>query len=685
SVAESPFNRKTDRGNKSLPNPRIFGEEHSCLHLQVSSTVTLAGTAGTPVTASIATTTGWLRIARVGTTVNTYYSTDGVTWVSVQSTTFVSSTLRVSLLMLSNGGIGTVTWSDFGVTGGTVSYPVSGVYTSPVYDAGQSVAWSSITWDAMTPVGTSVLFQVAVSNSATGPFTYVGPDGTSGTYFTLSGTSLPTLSGRYCSYQATLTGGGTATPTLNRVDVLYGGTNPSTEIAYSYDAAGNMVGKVVEQPGISTISETRTVNNLNQITTNTIVNGPNAGVWTYSWDLSGNLTQQQNTSTGDIWMYAWDDDNRLLAVTLPASLGGAVVSYTYDSLGRMLTRMLSTDPGPTTFAWDGMDCIQETSPTGVVTTYNVVNGVLMSFGRSSSGAAYDSAHYDDDYYAGTIVGQPHADAISSIRNITGDAGNVVVTFDTDAYGNPLPSTNTSLLYGGWGYRYVGGLGVRWDSDTGLYYMRQRWYDPTLQQFISRDPLRGYSHVYAYVSSNPSTFTDPRGLWGPGGRGNYLPPPNVPTTTPTGSPLDRYPQLSNDPLFRQWFALLSPKCQNVFRRMVQATTDDYNSYGAPGPVAGAEWLLTLGNYGVPCADRARNLTNRFDSIPGFKECFDSQINYIDGGLHVNVFVETRDQAWWNTPISGTVVFDSYFNFVAFGTKDLFPRTPLPKHFKKCDCQ
>lgn len=52
-----------------------------------------------------------------------------------------------------------------------------------------------------------------------------------------------------------------------------------------------------------------------------------------------------------------------------------------------------------------------------------------------------------------------------------------------------------------------------DADNGPLYMRQRWYDPTLQRFISRDPigLRGGANLYAYADGNPSTWNDPDGL------------------------------------------------------------------------------------------------------------------------------------------------------------------------------
>ena len=56
-------------------------------------------------------------------------------------------------------------------------------------------------------------------------------------------------------------------------------------------------------------------------------------------------------------------------------------------------------------------------------------------------------------------------------------------------------------------------GHEFDAATGLYYMRARYYDPTLGGFISRDPI-GYddgANLYAYCGDNPATYADPTGF------------------------------------------------------------------------------------------------------------------------------------------------------------------------------
>ena len=50
-----------------------------------------------------------------------------------------------------------------------------------------------------------------------------------------------------------------------------------------------------------------------------------------------------------------------------------------------------------------------------------------------------------------------------------------------------------------------------DSDTGLVYLRARYYDPATGQFLTRDPLVGQTReAYGYVNGNPLNATDPTG-------------------------------------------------------------------------------------------------------------------------------------------------------------------------------
>ncbi|MDX2106841.1 MAG: RHS repeat-associated core domain-containing protein [Candidatus Melainabacteria bacterium] len=55
-------------------------------------------------------------------------------------------------------------------------------------------------------------------------------------------------------------------------------------------------------------------------------------------------------------------------------------------------------------------------------------------------------------------------------------------------------------------------GQRYDSETGLYYMKARHYDPKTRRFLQPDPI-GYGdglNLYQFAYDNPNNFTDPLG-------------------------------------------------------------------------------------------------------------------------------------------------------------------------------
>jgi hypothetical protein len=118
-------------------------------------------------------------------------------------------------------------------------FPTSGTFVSSLKDANPSMGavphWDTLSWNATTPAGTNVQFQAAASNNPGGPFNFVGPDGTTGTFFT-SGGSLAQFNGnRYLEYQASLTSSSsTATPAINDVTVCFQDV-PTTTTAITSD------------------------------------------------------------------------------------------------------------------------------------------------------------------------------------------------------------------------------------------------------------------------------------------------------------------------------------------------------------------------------------------------------------------------------------------------------------------
>lgn len=87
--------------------------------------------------------------------------------------------------------------------------------------------WDTVSFTANIPAGTTLGLQAAASNSLAGPFNFVGPDGTAGTFFS-SGASLAQFNGnRYLKTKALFTTtSGTLTPALNDVTVCYTNATP---------------------------------------------------------------------------------------------------------------------------------------------------------------------------------------------------------------------------------------------------------------------------------------------------------------------------------------------------------------------------------------------------------------------------------------------------------------------------
>jgi hypothetical protein len=164
---------------------------------------------------------------------------------------------------------------------------------------GSSANWTTLSWTATTPANTSVKFQAAASNSATGPFTFVGPDGTAATFFTTSGASLAQFNGqRYLQYMAYLgTTDNTVTPTLSDVTVC--------KTVVDCAAAVPSITPSQAQVCVSSVGNTAT--------------GP-AGMTTYAWSITnGIITGGTNTQT--VTYTAGASGNVGLTLTVTTSSG----------------------------------------------------------------------------------------------------------------------------------------------------------------------------------------------------------------------------------------------------------------------------------------------------------------------------------------------------------------------------
>jgi hypothetical protein len=118
----------------------------------------------------------------------------------------------------------------------STGFASSGTYVSSLKDAnpapGATPTWLTISWTASVPAATTLRFQAAASNSAAGPFTFVGPDGTASTFFG-NGDSLAQFNGmRYLKYKALFdTTDSSQTAVLNDVTICYQDVRAATTLA----------------------------------------------------------------------------------------------------------------------------------------------------------------------------------------------------------------------------------------------------------------------------------------------------------------------------------------------------------------------------------------------------------------------------------------------------------------------
>ena len=196
-----------------------------------------------------------------------------------------------------------------------------------------------------------------------------------------------------------------------------------------------------------------------------------------TYDANGNLTND-GTST-----YNWDARNHLTAIAGPNA-----ASFAYDSDGRRAQKTINSTS--TQFLYDGLNPVQEIQSGAPSANLLTGLGVDEYFQRTDSAGA---RNYMTDILGSTLA-------------LTDSSGSTQTSYTYDPFGNTtLTGASSSNPY-----RFTG----RETDGTGLYNFRARYYSPTLQRFISQDPLGfagGDIDLYAYGSNNPVSLTDQLGL------------------------------------------------------------------------------------------------------------------------------------------------------------------------------
>ncbi|MDT8436698.1 MAG: RHS repeat-associated core domain-containing protein [Gemmatimonadota bacterium] len=148
--------------------------------------------------------------------------------------------------------------------------------------------------------------------------------------------------------------------------------------------------------------------------------------------------------------------------------------------------------GTEQYVWDGDDLHLILDGTGAVkaklTCYPGIDA------PHSLQIGFERYHYALDH-AGNVVG------------LFDDDGNVAGRYRYDPWGRPQGAALDSV------YNPLRFQAREWDEETGLYYVRARYYDPDTGRFLSPDPigLDGGTNPYVFAGNDPVHLRDPSGL------------------------------------------------------------------------------------------------------------------------------------------------------------------------------
>jgi len=194
--------------------------------------------------------------------------------------------------------------------------------------------------------------------------------------------------------------------------------------------------------------------------------------YNYTYDDEGRLQAAGSAS------FTFDCDQRLIGIDTGTQ-------FFYDGRGN---RLKAIRGGVTTFyiydPWGNL--LAEADANGITRKYVYGNG-LLALATSSDLYCY------------------HFDATGNTIALTDMAQTVVNSYAYEPFGQVLAQQESVAQP----FKFVGRYGVMAEP-SGIYYMRARYYDPSVGRFISEDPLGfggGDVNLYAYVGSVEKPFIE----------------------------------------------------------------------------------------------------------------------------------------------------------------------------------
>ena len=195
------------------------------------------------------------------------------------------------------------------------------------------------------------------------------------------------------------------------------------------------------------------------------------------------------------WTMNWQGGRQLFSMTK----GSDTLSFAYNESG---LRTSKTVNGVThSYVWQGSKIAADITDAYALYFHYDSSGEVIGFTRTANGT-------DTEYFY--------------VKNLQGDilkvitvTGTETATYTYDAWGKLLTSSGDLADINPLRYR-----GYFYDTETGLYYLQSRYYDPEVSRFINPDAYATTdvdgvlsANMFAYCENNPIRNTDSTGTIG----------------------------------------------------------------------------------------------------------------------------------------------------------------------------
>ncbi|VAW47644.1 Rhs family protein, partial [hydrothermal vent metagenome] len=245
----------------------------------------------------------------------------------------------------------------------------------------------------------------------------------------------------------------------------------------------------------------------------------------FTYDNNGNMTQKVNKVTNDVTDYTYNVENQLVEIKINTVTIG---QYFYDGQGRRIAK--SASGVVKTYVYDQEDILLEFDATNTLKAHYIHGlGIDEAFSMRRDLNENTIIENNEKFYY-------HPDALGSIMDITDSTGLITQSYVYNSFGEIVQQVGALENP----YTYTG---REIDNESGLYYYRARYYDPSIGRFITEDPIGfdGGINFYAYVLNNPIRYRDPFG------KSITLPPPVLPPLfCPINPPINPNPQPQPQP-------------------------------------------------------------------------------------------------------------------------------------------